>query len=285
MFPTSSRTFLTGRNVRSAAARVNLSLVLRWLTRLARSLREQPAGGQLTTLHSWYVHPPVSGGMTIPRRACAHRRCAAAITVALALASCGGSAPKDPASVSGTYEVTVARASFPAAQRLSEHTHMVIAVRNAGARTIPNISATVCNVTCAYPAPPGEGTSAGPFAADINDPDVGNPTRPTWIVDRAPGPCLSSCQAGGAGSAVTAYSNTWTLGPLAPGQTKVFDWNVTAVSPGKHVVAWMLAAALTGSARAVLTDGSAPQGTFTVAISSKPVQSYVSGSGRIVTTS
>jgi hypothetical protein len=215
----------------------------------------------------------------------ARRHCAgiAVIAAAVALASCGTTAPRPAADVSGTFEVTVTQASFPASQRLSEHTHMVIAVRNAGARTIPNIAATVCNVTCAYPAPPGQGTSAAAFAAGINDPSVGNPSRPTWVVDSAPGPCQSSCNAGGPGSGVTAYSNTWALGALAPGQTKVFDWAVTAVDPGKHVVAWVVAGALSGSARAVLMAGAAAHGTFTVEVHSKPAQSYVSDSGQVVT--
>ncbi len=215
----------------------------------------------------------------------ARRHCAgiAVLAAGLTLASCGSTAPRASADASGTFEVTVTLASFPASQRLSEHTHMLIAVRNAGARTIPNIAATVCNVTCTYPAPPGQGTSAAAFAANITDPNAGNPSRPTWVVDSAPGPCESSCHSGGPGSGVTASSNTWALGALAPGQTKVFDWAVTAVGPGRHVVAWMLAGALSGSARAVLMDGAAARGTFTVDVHSKPAQSYVSNSGQIVT--
>ena len=48
----------------------------------------------------------------------------------------------------------------------------------------------------------------------------------------------SSCNQGGSGGAVTAYSNTWALGRLAPGATARFVWRVTAVSPGTHVVAY-----------------------------------------------
>jgi hypothetical protein len=215
----------------------------------------------------------------------ARRHCAgiAVLAAGITLASCGSAAPHAAADTSGTFEVTVTQARFPASQRLSEHTHMVIAVRNAGGRTIPNIAATVCNVTCAYTAPPGQGTSAAAFAANITDPNVGNPSRPTWIVDSAPGPCESSCQSGGPGSGTTAYANTWALGSLAPGQTRVFDWALTAVSPGRHVVAWVLAGALSGSAHAVLMNGSSARGTFTVEVHSKPAQSYVSNSGQIVT--
>lgn len=230
----------------------------------------------------------MSGGITIPqrptrlRRAGRHLTGAAGLAVCVLVAGCGAVSQPAASEVSGTFEVAVTSATFPASQSLSEHTHMVIAVRNAGARTIPNIAATVCNVTCTYPAPPGEGTSAAAFAVDISNSSAGNPSRPIWIVDRPPGPCETSCQAGGPGSGVTAYANTWALGALAPGQTKVFDWSVTAVGGGRHVVAWVLAAGLDTGTRAVLADGSTPHGTFTVTVHTKPARSYVSGSGQIV---
>jgi hypothetical protein len=205
------------------------------------------------------------------------------LAVCAAVAACGTARPSEAGGGSTQFRVVVTVHTFPSSQRLSEHTHMVIAVRNAGSSTIPNIAATVCNVTCAYSAAgPGEGTSAAAFASSISGSDVGNPSRPIWIVDRAPGPCETSCRAGGPGSAVTAYANTWALGPLAPGQTRVFDWAVTAVSPGRHIVAWVIAAGLDSGTRAELDTGSAPQGTFTVTIHKKPAQSYVSDSGQIV---
>jgi hypothetical protein len=229
----------------------------------------------------------VSGGITIPQLARLRRthHCltvVAALTLVVTIAGCGTASTTPAGDVSGTFEVAVTRATFPASQRLSEHTHMLIAVRNAGARTIPNIAATVCNVTCTYPAPPGEGTSAGAFGADISNSSAGNPSRPIWIVDHPPGPCETSCRAGGPGSGVTAYANTWALGALAPGQTKIFEWSVTAVSAGRHVVAWTLAAGLDAGMRAILADGSTPHGTFTVTVHAKPARSYVSDSGQIV---
>ena len=63
----------------------------------------------------------------------------------------------------------------------------MIAVRNSGDKAIPDVAVTICNVTCAYPAPKGEGTSSQAFAADINQTYLANPSRPLWIVDRGPG--------------------------------------------------------------------------------------------------
>ncbi|HTU96947.1 MAG TPA: hypothetical protein VMF14_13970 [Solirubrobacteraceae bacterium] len=203
--------------------------------------------------------------------------------MALALSACGGSQNQAASEPSGNFAVTVSTASFPAAQRLSQHTHLVIAVHNAGTKAIPDVAVTICNVTCAYPAPKGEGSSSQAFAADIGQSYLANPSRPLWIIDRPPGHCGYSCQNGGQGAAVTAYANTWALGRLAPGKTARFDWAVTAVKAGRHVVAWQVAAGLNGKAKAVLSNGSAPHGTFAVKVKTAPAQSYVNNNGQIVT--
>jgi hypothetical protein len=211
--------------------------------------------------------------------------------MALALSACGGGQNQAANEPNGKFAVAVDRASFPASQKLSQHSHLVITVRNAGSKTIPDVAVTICNVTCAYPAPRGEGSSSSAFAADINQSYLANPSRPIWIVDRGPGACGFSCQngglggGGGQGGGVTAYSNTWALGRLAPGQTARFDWAVTAVSAGRHIVAWEVAAGLNGKARAVNADGgTAPHGTFSVDVNSRPPQTYVNNNGQIETT-
>jgi hypothetical protein len=208
---------------------------------------------------------------------------AAGVGVALALSACGGGQTQAASEPSGSFTVSVSTAKFPASQRLAQHTHLVIAVHNAGDKTIPNVAVTICNVTCAYPAPKGQGSSSQAFAANINQSYLANPSRPLWIIDRAPGVCGYSCQNGGQGAAVTAYANTWALGRLAPGKTARFEWAVTAVKAGKHVVAWQVAAGLNGKAKAVLSNGAAPHGTFAVDVGRAPAQSYVNNNGQIVT--
>jgi hypothetical protein len=207
----------------------------------------------------------------------------AAVATTVVLAACGGGARQDANEPSGKFTVAIPAAKFPASQRLSEHTHLVLTVRNDSSRTIPDVAVSICNGTCAYPAPPGEGTSAQAFSTDLNQQYLANPSRPVWIVDQPPGQCSYSCQQGGAGGAVTAYSNTWALGALQPGHTATFDWGVTAVKPGKYTVAWQVAAGLGGKAKAILPDGSTPQGKFSVRISSAPPQSFVNDQGQVVT--
>jgi hypothetical protein len=203
--------------------------------------------------------------------------------VSLAITACGSGARQDAHEPSEKFTVSIVSATFPTEQKISEQTRLVISIRNAGARMIPDLAVTICNVTCAYPAPPGEGTSAQAFAADVNEQNLANPSRPVWIVDQAPGYCGYSCSSA-LGAAVTAYSNTWALGTLEPGATARFEWKVTAVVPGHHIVAWQIAAGLNGKAKAILADGSQPRRSFAVVISSAPTQSFVDNDGQVVTT-
>ena len=210
------------------------------------------------------------------------------ITVALivicsvAMTACGSGGPQDAHAPSGKFPVAVSAASFPARQTLAQHTQMTISVRNTGNHVIPNLAVTVCNVTCRFPAPAGEGTSVAPFAQYLNMPGLASHSRQVWVIDKPPGACGYSCQQGGAGSDFTYDANTWAAGRLKPGATATFTWAVTAVAAGHHVVAWEVSADLFGKAKAVLASGARPGGTFAVNISHAPTQSYVSNSGKLV---
>ena len=214
-----------------------------------------------------------------------------AVLAGVALAACGGGQRQDAGEAGGKFTVRIITASFPASQRLAERTHLVLAVHNVSAKTLPDVAVTICNVTCAFPAPAGQGTSAAAFGENLQMAGLAHPSRPVWVLDNPPGRCHFGCDAssdagaGSPGGAATAYSNTWALGPLAPGHTAKFDFGVTAVKPGHHVLAWALAAGLNGKAKAVLLDGSLPRGTFAVTIHTAPAQTYVNGNGRVVTTS
>jgi hypothetical protein len=207
---------------------------------------------------------------------------AAALTSAVALAACGGGSPQDANAPHGRYPVAISAATFPAHQTLAQHSKLTISVRNTGTKTLPDVAVTVCNVTCAYPAPVGEGTSVAAFAQYLNMPNLASHSRPVWVIDRPPGPCGYSCANGGEGSDFTYDANTWAAGSLKPGATANFTWAVTAVAPGTHVVAWEVSGDLYGKARAVLPNGAIPGGTFTVNISQSPQQSYVNSNGQVV---
>lgn len=181
------------------------------------------------------------------------RTATAALGIAAVLASaCGGGTRQDAAEPSGTYNVDV-QAKFPAKQRLARQEQMVVAVRNADTKTIPNVAVTVDS-----------------FAVRDNRADLADPNRPVWIVDDGP--------RGG----VTAYTNTWALGALRPGESKTFVWRVTAVRPGRHEVHYRVAAGLNGKARAQ-SRGGAPEGSFTVDVSGRPARATVDpATGKVV---
>lgn len=198
------------------------------------------------------------------------------------LVGCGGGQRQDVNEPSGTFPVDVSTASFPPSQTLAEHTRLVIAVHNTGQKTIPNVAVTICNVTCAYPAPAGEGSAVSAFGTTIHQAGLASNSRPVWIIDRPPGACGYSCQSGGPGSAVSAYTNTWALGRLPAGHTARFVWGLTAVKPGHYTIAYAVAAGLTGKAKAMASDGTAPSGTFHVTVSSRPAQAYVTDGGAVI---
>jgi hypothetical protein len=201
-----------------------------------------------------------------------------AVAASAVLSACGSQGRQDAQEPNATFPVQVTKATWKTSQHLSEHTHLVIAVRNAGNKTIPDVAVTIVD--------PQSGTSVAAFGQAAHQQGLASRSRPVWIVDRPPGPCAGrsgySCLSGGPGGAVTAYSNTWALGRLAPGRTATFDWTLTAISPGKHHIQYQVAAGLNGKAKARLPGGALARGDFTVNITSAPQQSYVNNSGQIV---
>jgi hypothetical protein len=202
----------------------------------------------------------------------------------VALAACGSGGRQDANEPSANFHVAIPTATFPRFQRLAQHTRLTIRVTNTSSKPLPNVSVTICNVTCRYPAPKGEGTSVDAFATYLNMPNLASHSRPVWIVDRPPGPCGYSCQNGGAGSYFTAASNTWAAGELSPGHTATFTWGVTAVNAGVYTVAWEVSAGLYGKARAIGPTGVQPHGAFTVRIAQAPAHSLVTSSGHVIVT-
>jgi hypothetical protein len=119
----------------------------------------------------------------------------------------------------------------------------------------------------------------------ISKPRQGKPllasrSRPIWIIDRQPGPCVHSCDDGGPGGATTAYTNTWARGRLKPGQTRRFTWRVTAIRAGRYRVRYTIAAGLGGNLDAVTGHANAA-GTLRIRVTSKPASVRVSESGKV----
>ena len=174
-------------------------------------------------------------------------RTSALATLAIVLlAGCGGgSARQDADEPSGTWSVSV-NAAFPESQRLAEQETMRIRVRNTDDRALPNVAVTVSS-----------------FSERSEQAGLADPERPIWIVDSPP--------RGGD----TAYTNTWALGRIPPNESKTFTWRVTPVKAGSHRIRYRVAAGLDGKAKARLSGGGVPRGTFDVSVSRAPSQSRV----------
>jgi hypothetical protein len=206
---------------------------------------------------------------------------ALALTLPLVLGACGGTR-QDAGEPSGTFPVSIVKASFPSSQALASRATMTIAVRNDGSQKIPDVAVTVNSFEKSIRPPASVCASASPptscTLADAN--------RPVWIVNQGPGAQAGQRVEGNFsnGGAVTAYTRTWALGSLAPGATATFTWDVTAVVPGQHTISYQVAAGLNGKARAQDSQGGGiPQGSFNVSVSRQAPQSRVDpNTGRVV---
>jgi hypothetical protein len=179
---------------------------------------------------------------------------------ALVAAGCGGQR-QDAEAPSGDFRVEVTGASFPARQAVAQASTLKLRVANRGDRAVPDLAVTV--ETEAGKA----GAAPGAFAQSSDDPALADSARPVWILDRGP--------AGGE----SAYTNTWAVGPIAEGETRVVEFKLTAVKAGRYTVAWRLAPALEGGAK---LTGARTRGRFGVVISDKPVPAHVGDDGEVV---
>lgn len=175
------------------------------------------------------------------------RRVLAFISCCALLAGCGGGGERQDADEpSGTFELEVVEARFPSKLSIGERAKLAISVRNAGKETAPNVAVSIEGL---YRRSEQEG--------------VADPWRPVFIVDRGPS------------DGETAYVGTWSLGPLPPGGTQEYTWELTPVRAGTHTLTYTAAAGLDGRARAHAAGGGPPTGTITTRVSDAPTDATV----------
>jgi hypothetical protein len=191
-----------------------------------------------------------------------------ALVCLIAIAGCGGGERQDEDEPEGEFAVEVVSASFPERQKLARSSDLVITVRNAGDRAVPNVAVTVRGLS--YRA---------------TEPGLADPERPRFAVNGVPreiGGFPESKDATPLGCD-TAYVNTWACGRLRPGAEKTFVWKVTAVKAGPYEIAWRVAAGLDGKARAVSAGGGeAPSGSFSGTVSDAAPDVRVADDGKTV---
>lgn len=188
----------------------------------------------------------------------------AALCLALALlaSGCGDGTARNAREPKATYPVEVTAVRFPTKQAVARDTALVLVVRNAGTRTIPNVAVTLDS-----------------FYYTSTYPNLASNKRPVWIVNRGPGPVpqipVNTEEVNSPGGAETAFVNTWALGRLAPGKSQRFVWMVTPVKSGIHTVHYTVAADLDGKARARLAGGGLVTGSLVASIAPRPPKTHV----------
>jgi hypothetical protein len=185
-----------------------------------------------------------------------------------AIAGCGGGERQDENEREGNFPVEVVGATFPVKQKLAKSSDLVVTVRNAGRKTIPNIAMTVNG-----------------FDRRKKDPDLADPTRPVFALNGVQVEIAGFPEAKDASprGCDTAYVNTWACGPLKPNEQKTFRWSVTAVQAGDFSVNWRVAAGLDGKAKAVAPGGGpAPRGSFSGTISDAAPKVRVADDGKTI---
>ena len=180
------------------------------------------------------------------------------------LPGCGGGTRQDAHEPSGTFNVDVARASFPAKQKLAKKSDLVIKVRNTGSTTAPDVGVTI------------DGLSERRA-----NPDLADPNRPTFVINGR------AVKIGGVPETKedvprgcdTAYVNTWACGPLRGSASRTFKFSVTAVRAGAYKITYRVSAGLNGKAKTVGNDLRA---TFTGKVSDAAPATRVADDGHTI---
>jgi hypothetical protein len=175
-------------------------------------------------------------------------------------AGCGGRQDSDEPE--GDFTLSVVKASFPAEQSTAEPSTLRLQVRNTDDKQLPNVAVTI------QTDPDTKGAAPVAFGQSSDDTRLADSSSPVWIVDRGP--------EGGD----SAFTNTWSFGPMFPGETKDFVWRLTAVKPGTYTIKYTVSPGLYGKAK--VANGQRNSGTLHVTISSEPVPAHVNGKGNVV---
>jgi hypothetical protein len=212
----------------------------------------------LASLPWWYVAPALRGKSAF----------LAPAVVVLALAGCGGGESQDENEPEGNFQVEVVEASFPGTQKLAKRSQLEIVVRNADQQKIPNIAVTLKGLD---------------YRKD--DPELADQRRPQFVVNgkfKEFGNIEDAQAQTPNGIENPTYVDTWSLGPLEPGESKSFKWDVTAVRAGPYELTYSVAAGLDGKARAIDASGQAPRGVFKGEVSDEAPQTKIAADGKTI---
>jgi hypothetical protein len=187
---------------------------------------------------------------------------------ALVLTGCGGSSSEEP---SGTREVRIVDASFPAEQSLGQTSLLKLGVRNESEDSIPAVTYTM-----SIAGKEGRGATL-PFAVRDPQPGLAQPDRPVWVLAEGYPKLVGSSMPGGAEGAAL---KTFTFGPLKPGATQEVVWKLSATRKGSYRVEYSIGSS--GEVKLKAADGAEPGGSFGATVSPEVKNVTVNGAGEVV---
>jgi hypothetical protein len=188
------------------------------------------------------------------------------------LGACGESS-SDSNEPSGTFDVKVTEASFPATQKLGQTSLLRLGIRNTGEVTVPGLTVT-------FTVGGKEGVASGlPFGVRDPQPQLAQPDRPVWVLAETYPRLVGSSSPGGAS---TSNRKTFDFGALKPGETTEAVWKLSAVRAGRYTLLYRIDAGLSGEAKAKTEGGVAPGGSFQTEISERLPETEVTDSGEVV---
>ena len=207
----------------------------------------------------------------------------AAVLVAVPVAGCGGSPPRqDENEEEGEYTVEVTKAEFPPKQRLAETVDLELFFRNPSTDTdVPDIVVTIYT---------GDDKADGAFNIRSEQQGLADPNRPVWILENdypkviedGEAPSGKELDAADTAGAETAATNTYSFGELPAGEELHTVFRVTPVVGGTYTVHYEVAAGIDGEAKAVTEDGGPVEGEFVASITTKPRAAAVDEQGNVV---
>jgi hypothetical protein len=196
-----------------------------------------------------------------------------AAALALSIAACGSESSSDSNEPSGTFQVKVTDASFPASQHLGETSLMQLGIRNTGKKTVPALAVSV-----SIAGEEGQASTL-PFAIHDPQPELAQPDRPVWVLAAHYPKFVGSSAPGGA---ETSNQKTYDFGPLKPGKTANLVWKLSAVKGGHYDLLYAINAGLGNQVKTKTGGGVKPGGSFSVQISRARLDKEVTGSGEVI---
>ena len=162
-----------------------------------------------------------------------------ALGAGIGVTGCGSGQSQGATEPTGNFPVQVTTAKFPNHQKLAESSYLVLAIKNAGSQTIPDLAVTINTQAKGTPNLKSPATSTGSgqgsFNIRVDEPNLASHFRPVWVLeehypklitDKFP---LSKIETAPTAGAEAAQTDTFQFGSVPPGDTKDIAWRVTPV--------------------------------------------------------